>query len=79
MPLILYNPTSKDFCTTYDTNGDGHPIQYCVKSRESATFDDPISFHMQKHLADYVLISQGVKTNWEADHKKAVDEVTLKI
>ena len=73
------NIDTEDFSMSYDSNGDGNPIEYVVPSKEVASFEPVVTDHIIKHLASKILIKRGVKTNWEADHKKIVEEITLYI
>lgn len=79
MSLILYNPTNKDFCTTYDINGDGNPIQYCVKARDTAEFKGELGYHMLKHLSRFIMIDRDVKTNWDDDIKAVEKEIIVEV
>lgn len=74
----VFNPLKEDFFTTYDINEDAHPVSFCVRSMEIETFDDDrIADHVIKHLATQVVYARDVKTNFQDEYAKVVDEITI--
>lgn len=55
LPTTIINPTSHDFSCTYDTMGNGTPIKYTIKSRESGTYPRRVACHIAKKLTDFIV------------------------
>lgn len=70
----LYNPTKSDFMTTY-ANEDNEPIVYTLRSEELKEFPKYIADHIAEHLAHEIVMTRGVKTNYDDDKKKVFEEI----
>lgn len=55
----IMNPTSDDFTCTYDTNHNGMPLSYTIKSREAGTFPYEVAIHIAKKLAYHMASNKG--------------------
>lgn len=76
----IYNPLDDDFSTTYDIHGDRKPVRFTIPAGEIAAFDnEAVARHLIKHLAETVVWSRGIKTNWEDEFKAAKKEVEVRL
>lgn len=60
----IINPSSKDFSCTYDSNEDGKPITYTIKSLEGIM--------LKRYIADHV--SMKLCTQMLSGHKSPVSD-----
>ncbi len=71
----IYNPTLKDFSTTYDYNEDGNPPTYTLHAKEIEAFPAPIADHLKRHLAYQIASERQDKSNFSAQYELAVREI----
>lgn len=64
--MRLYNPSIQDFSYThFDDENKGK--EYTLRAMEITTLPDHIGKFMLKHLIDWLIVENGVKTNWDDD------------
>lgn len=72
---VIYNPDKIDFTTTYDLYGTNSPVTYTIYAKEYGEFPAPVADHIANHLANRIVRVRGVKTNYEDDYKKVLQEI----
>lgn len=64
----IVNPSSRDFTCKHDSNSDGKPVSYTIKSREGLMLKRYIADHVSAKLCDYILSDQkGLVTQEKRD------------
>jgi len=53
--VSIVNPTSQDFTCAHDTNEDGIPIEYTVKSRQGGQFARVVADHIAHQLMQEIV------------------------
>ncbi len=64
------NPTDDDFSVTYDINNNGKPVTFTVPSHTIEYFEPIIAEHIIKHLAQKIVFSRAIKTNYEDEFEE---------
>ncbi len=77
-PKHIWNPLIDDFTTTY-ANEDNIPIPYTCPSLKISQFPTYIANHIAKQLAQKIVFERGIKTNYEDEFAKTLDEITITI
>jgi hypothetical protein len=76
--IILQNPSSDPFTTTYDINGDGHALEFTIHSKEIVKYPKALGEHMRKHLAEELVWKQGLQgSNFEDEFRKMKEKITI--
>jgi hypothetical protein len=76
--VSLYNPTARDFETTYDVKGTKQPEKFVIHSKEIETFDRTIGEHLLKHLIVFVL-NERTMENTDVTRSAVEKEVVVNI
>lgn len=73
-PTNIFNPTLRDFTCTYVEKN--KPIEYTIKSLETATFPKYLADHIVKHLAQKIALDKlDSGTAYEILYQEAVQSI----
>lgn len=71
----VLNPTPTDFTVTYDLDENGVGESWTLHSMELTDLPEPVAIHAAKHLADKILFSRSVVSDWQKEHDAVVAEL----
>lgn len=76
----IFNPLQQNFHWQCVLDGTINPTEFVVPAQDTLYVDnEKLADFLKKHLADEIINKRGIKTNYEDEQKKILEEITINL